>query len=258
MNLFFVIFAFYLAPAQNLCGDIFAPPFVESQIPTTFRTQVERLAPHLLKENSDLESLYIALLGEATSWRYAKQPLPPEIDNLLTQNYSKRYDVPIHSDGRSLFYSNALTSLYGRVAWEWKQQQVEKLIGREIPREILGTVQALMDSFAPAFGLSSDSLTVSSMREYFQKREWESYPWDAAIEIARLWYASPESAAGFTQFYRWYEAQTGLPAIEFQHLQRLYLALMKKPTAVFCCKSSSACPACPHNRRWLKDKSEDL
>jgi hypothetical protein len=229
-----------------LCQELF---FLS--VPESLRTQTARLAPELSYDKSSLESLYISLVQE--DFRSASRTLE-ELRSL--EIFADRYNLPERLPELQLFYSNALASLYSRAAWEWKKQEVEKIIGAPLAGGTLLTAQALMDSFYTVRGFGERPESIAGVSEFFARKTWLEFNWPSALEVARRWQSSPEFAQGFSGFHRWFEKQKDLPALSFEDLQRLFLALTKKPSPVVCCKSSYACSSCPHNRAWLK-KAED-
>jgi hypothetical protein len=235
-----------------LCRDIFSLTTIDDFVVSeTLQLQVAELAPYMSYDRNSLESLYLSLVAE--DLMVPKKTLSDLLR--LDEAFGDRYRMPSSLKDRQLFYSNSLSSLYSRVAWEWKKQVVETLINEKLGKRLL-IAEALMDSYfsVRSFGDRPDSL--EGIRSFFAEKEWQHYPWAAVMKLVDQWLKSPESAQGFTAFYRWQEKQTDLPALDFADLQRLFLALNKKPSPVICCKSSYACSSCPHNRAWLK-KEED-
>lgn len=253
MGIWVLFFLGFMSSAQGpSCAALFELP---SDPLGAFRESTEKINPQLLAEVTNLPELYMSLLREDRRINETREPLSEDLAAWVRKNFSDRYLVPDNPRDVKLFYSNSLMSLYSRVAWEYKKQIIESLAGRPVSGDLLQITQALMDSYFGARGFTDRISTPENVREFFESRPWETMPWKDVVTVLEKWLASPESERGFTAFYKWYEAQKDIPVLSFDHLQRIYMSIMKKPSPVICCKSSYACNICPHNRAWLKKAS---
>ena len=88
-----------------------------------------------------------------------------------------------------------------------------------------------------------------------ENRPWQQDPFFDLATIIDAWEMSPEMLQGSRGFATWYANQSQLPRIGPALVDRLTRAITtsdKNYASVFCCKSPSACRACPHNRAWLR------
>ncbi len=248
------------ASAQGTCGDIFAVATSSNAVlPLPLIKQYEQLFPYANPADRSLLELYFHTLETHEKYSASKDELPAQLTTHLREQFANRYELPTTNAEIKIFYLNALHAFYGRVAWEWKKQTVERLSGEPLVGRSLLLAQALMDSYFSFGGMGSDGIKSSFIREVIEHQQWQTYPLKQALEIFRAWEKSDESKNGFFGFHRWLDRHPELPPLTTAELERLYLAISKITKTysyVHCCKSSFACTTCPHNRKWLKDRED--
>lgn len=250
-----MIFFSLSAASAHQCVDIFSAP----EVSAAFTKQIQALIPDYEVRRHTLEETYFEVLELHNNLSATKDVLPPAIEKQIAAQFSDRYDLPVKREELKVFYLNALHSLYSRLAWDWKKRQVEEILGERLSGLSLHLSQTMMDSFFTLGNMTYLDIKPEYVRETLQKQEWKLYPWKEALQIARAWEKSEDFHRGFTYFYKWLDKQTGLPELSHADLQRLFLAITKgtkNSSPVYCCKSSFACQICPHNRKWLKERSD--
>lgn len=233
----------------NSCSEIFA--FAQessaSFISQPLISEAEKLNPDLLIGVDSPESFYLRLRAEARLYEEMNAVVPQEIIARLHKNYSDRFNLP-PEHGLRFFYVNALQGLYSRVAWEWKKKQIEEIVGYSLSGKLLQTAQALMDGIYAPMHFGGDMFSNDRILDFFNRRSWLNFPWQDVLQVASQFHKDKVS---YSSFPKWYESQTGLPALSVDMQMTLQIALGKTPTPTYCC-ITGMCLACPLNRKFEK------
>lgn len=243
---------FFIFPASaSSCKAVLEAS--ESSISPILRKEIEKLNPELLT-SSDNQKLYVTLRAEESLWLDNAQSLPEPLIRRIVENYSSHYKIPSEAAGIKNFYLESLNSLYGRVAWDFKKQEVEKITSRSLSGPLLKTAQALMDSFFPYSSMAAVGVSAERSRDFFESKPWLDYPWKDALHITEAWLSETKGLRPAYEFLGWYEKQTALPRWTLNELERLVTALGKEARPVDCCLHNSPCAFCPSHRSILIKK----
>jgi len=217
MHMIFVL-VFAAAGAFADCGEHFSPG-----LHSALRT-AEALSPELAGAQSS-EELFLRLL----------EPNAPGPD--LRSSQRDHYNVENMTDAElAQFYDNAIRGLRARVAQLWRQEEVEKIVGKLSPR-VEGVATHLLDTFFSPVGLN-EGLSPDEAEDYFGKRPWITFPWATAVQAI-------EGYSG--EAYRFHSDK-----LSNEDNRRVQLALMTSGRLGDCCLTEPGCTRCPHNRASLR------
>lgn len=239
------IFLLVFSSSASSCRSVFESS--DYPISPTLRRDIEKLNPILLNASNN-QKLYVTLRAEEGNWSDSNQVLSASLQRRILENYSAHFRISTDPNQIKKFYLESLNSLYSRAAWDFKIQEVEKIIDRSLPRDLLKPTQALMDSFFPYSSMAILGVSAQRSLEFFTSQPWLEYPWKEALQITEAWLIFSKGLSPAADFLGWYEKQTTLPRLTSSDLQRLAAALGKDPRPVDCCLSPAACFFCPSHR----------
>lgn len=210
--------------------------------------QVRRLNVQLLPTDQEptLQQLYLLLKQEEKA--YQNQNISAEFAAELRASQSKYYRLDDLDDGAlTRFYLNALNALYSRAAREWRVGEIARLTNISLSKREVRTATFLLDSFLSPYNLESSETGDDRIEPLLVARPWQSFSWDMALRALRAFGDRP-----YYQFVEWSLSHTQL---NWNEANRVLLALSRSRWLAECCHSAGGCVRCPHNRRWLRQKS---
>jgi hypothetical protein len=244
-----LLFSISSFAAKPICGDL----TVKAASDPTLK-QIAKLNSEIVTEGLSLDKIYLRLREEEAAFSQPSAQLPDNLKNHLRIEFNSRYEVDALSDDElRVFYLNALRSLYGQVAWNYKAAEIEVLIGESVPRNLQELAQNLIDHFISPYNLRDQEMRPESAAQFFRERPWQNFDFKNAFVILKAWQDAGGSEKGFYRFRSWVDTQENLPQLSHQSLEILQLSLSRKAVKVLCCLSSGGCVLCPHNRRFLRE-----
>lgn len=241
------------AIGQDQCHKLFINQVADLKISNKVIHQAKKLGISI-DPKKEVITTYLEILRYFESLQN-KLDLSEELVSLLHHHFEKDYDLPDNQADLVIFYKNAVHSLYARIGLEIKKQELAELLHVEPNAYERLVFYALLDGYSLWNGLGSDLVTANGARQYLLEKPWDTYPFMEAQEILKMWQQSESFRDGFLYFQKWYHKNDDLLRLAPRDLDRLVTAILRSEklnSTVFCCKSSSACKICPHNRLWLK------
>lgn len=192
-----------------------------------------------------LEEFYLQL-------KNAEAAPPPNLREVLTNTRQHQFAIDAMSE-RELrqFYTNAVNTLYVRIANYWAVQEVRTQVGPVMNRALETTLTRVLAQYFSPWRLEDKDLRPESAREHFRQKKWIMLPWQKIASFVTEWQShSGETKFSSMEFSKFWDARAPSYGLNHDVYQRLYLALSRGPDAPACCLSEPGCVACPHNRRW--------
>lgn len=245
------------------CKDIFS---LHPALSYNWQTSTEDIEIRLLKAleatphtgPSDTLTHYFLLLDLLQE---LQQPfaVSASAQERLQDLFSEKYNIPYDNHHLQIFIQNRMHYLASRKAWDYKQQLVNHLAQTPLKGRMAQYAHALIDSYFTLSQMNDFDANRDYIRGITQQQPWQNFPWATAFELINAWEDRPTKDHSSALFNKWYDSLESKPIMKFNDLQRLRQAIINaehKPALVLCCKSSFACLQCPHNRRWLKDRTK--